>query len=122
MVPRRPPLVVQRDAKGSGYALLQVTGTSAVDRATEQDLPFGVAPPVDLPFLLSLLGLSSFDLIRMDIEGSEMEVLSPEAKYAPGTYTIRTSCAVGAELAALQSSHSAICAVPPSDAPAGQPS
>lgn len=74
--------MVQRDTKGLGYALLQVTGVGAGgDRGSEQDLPFGVAPPVDVPFLLSLLGLSSFDLIRMDIEGSEMEVLSPHAKY-----------------------------------------
>jgi len=79
VLPRRPPLKVQRDVKASGYALLQVTGAKA--GGGEQDLPFGVASPVDVPLLLSFLGLSSFDLIRMDIEGSEMKVLSSRTGY-----------------------------------------
>ena len=73
-------VVVHLNPHDQGFDSLMTSerGTNVSNRAT-----MGSARTVTVPLLLSMFGLRSFDLVKVDIEGAEKDVFKPVSKYGP---------------------------------------
>ncbi|CAI7760180.1 unnamed protein product [Closterium sp. NIES-54] len=67
------PLSVHMDPRSHGYWTL-MTSIPGQERGLKQ---YGIAHTVTVPWLIEITGVPGFDLVKLDVEGSEREVFTP---------------------------------------------